>query len=423
MTSSNTATQRSLPEWLSYLEAIHPATIELGLERTQSVFSRLGLSFSGRIVTVAGTNGKGTTCRTIESLALAQGLRTGVYSSPHILDYRERVRVNDKILSETRHCRAFEQVELARQDTSLTYFEFGTLAALVLLAEDDPDIILLEVGLGGRLDAVNIIDPDVAVITTIDLDHQDWLGDTREKIAQEKAGILRYGIPAVIGEPAPPVTLQRQVRELQCQAVWQGEEFGVSDDDGRLCVWHNGFDSVFLSQTVFPVQNMATAIATGRALGWQINQLLVDKAFSGMSLPGRCQVIQTTPEVMVDVAHNPQATGYLIEQIKKRTWQQLHLVCGMLSDKDSRASLEPFTALSPKWYLAQVNSPRSASIEVLKSCLSEKQPCSEFDSVAGAYSAALTSAGTEDLIVVFGSFFTVADVFAFLSEQQEIRQE
>ncbi|XOV81313.1 MAG: bifunctional tetrahydrofolate synthase/dihydrofolate synthase [Aestuariibacter sp.] len=423
MKRSDSATLRNLPEWLSYLEQIHPSTIELGLERTQSVYGQLSLPGFNRVITVAGTNGKGTTCRAIEAMAIAQGVSVGVYSSPHLIDYRERVRVNDQLLSEAEHCWAFQQVENCRTNTSLTYFEFGTLAALVLLAKQNLDLIILEVGLGGRLDAVNIVDPDVAVITTIDLDHQDWLGNSRDKIATEKAGILRHGKPAIIGELQPPESLFQKTESLGCAAVWQGQDFGVKNDSGKTLVWQRGNRDVELPDCNFPLQNMATAIAAGRALGWPVEQELVNTAFSNLTLPGRCQLVRQNPDVIVDVAHNPQATHYLLQQVMERTFGCLHLVCGMLCDKDSQASLQPFTSLAAKWYLAEVNSPRSAKVEVLKSCLSENQEVEDFVSISEAYSEALTNAEPEDLIVVFGSFFTVAEVFAFLGEQQESKQE
>lgn len=424
MTQTIKATQRNLAEWLSYLEAIHPTSIDMGLDRTHDVFTRLSLDFRNQpIVTVAGTNGKGTTCRTLEALALAKRLNVAVYSSPHILDFRERVRVNDQLLTESDFCDAFQRVEEARANTSLTYFEFTTLAAFVLMSEADVDLVILEVGLGGRLDAVNIVDPAVAVITTIDLDHQDWLGDTRAKVASEKAGILRASIPAVIGEIDPPDTLIAEVLRLDCKAYWQGKDFGFEEKAAENVVWQTDSDNIVIPECAIPLQNIATAIAAAKALDWSIDQSLINTALSNVALPGRCQTLQTTPTIMVDVAHNPQATKYLCEQIKKHAFQQLHLVCGMLSDKDSQASLQPFCNLSAKWYLAEVISPRSASVEVLKSSLSNEPDVMSFSSITDGLKNAIEEAVEGDLIVAFGSFFTVAEVFACLGKQQDFKQE
>lgn len=424
MSESCQTTQRDLSGWLSYLEQIHPSTIEMGLERTQCVYDRLNLSFAdSTVITVAGTNGKGTTCRVVEALAMAQGLSVGVYSSPHIVDYRERVRINDALLPELEHIQAFEKVEDCRKEVSLTYFEFGTLAALHLLASKKLDVIILEVGLGGRLDAVNIVDPDVAVITTIDLDHQDWLGNTRELVAKEKAGILRANKPAIIGDLEPPKSLLDATHKLACQSYYQHRQFGYEVISDKCRIWMADEQWLIDADSQFPLQNIATAIATTRILGWPLDATGLNHVLNTTSLPGRCQVMQTEPTVIVDVAHNPQATAYLLERVKQRQFARLHLVCGMLSDKDSRASLQPFTDLSAKWYLAEVNSPRSASIEVLKSSLADDQAVEGYASISDAFESALENAAADDLIVVFGSFFTVSEVFVFLDQRQETKQE
>lgn len=363
---------------------------------------------------VAGTNGKGTTCRVVETLFLAEEKSVGVYSSPHITDYRERVRINDGLLSQDAHCKAFEAIEQARGDIALTYFEFGTLAALYLLHEANLDIVILEVGLGGRLDAVNIVEPDISIITTIDLDHQDWLGDTRDKVAFEKAGILRAGKLAVIGELDAPATLQQQVQEKNCKAYWQNSEFSYQE---RASCWDYHFKSLRLSElpvSSIPTQNAATAITVVKLLLPELNEQSIRDVLADVSLPGRFQKISTKPTLILDVAHNPQATNLLLSRLKRQHYENLHLVVGMLADKDSQQSLLPFLTLGANWYLAPVQSARSASAEMLDSAVKEQRSKNLFESIDVALQSALASASENDLILVFGSFFTVAEATQYL---------
>ncbi|GAB3032019.1 bifunctional tetrahydrofolate synthase/dihydrofolate synthase [Bowmanella dokdonensis] len=402
----------TLEGWLRYLESIHPATIDMGLERVNEVFVRLKLDFSRiRVVTVGGTNGKGTTCAMLEQGALLAGKSTAVYSSPHILDYRERVRINGVLLDEQAHCQAFAIVEAARGETSLTYFEFGTLAALVLIARHRPDFAILEVGLGGRLDAVNILAPELAIITTIDLDHQDWLGDTRELIAAEKAGIFRAHGLAIIGEPNPPDNLIGICQQLEVRACWQGQDFSYRLDKGQF-VWQdregNGVQGPI---PAIPAANASTALCALKLLGL-LDKLEASRLLSSVRLPGRCQLIASRPDILVDVAHNPQAAGYLASQIRARQWQKLHLVVGMLKDKDIRSSLAVFTEFEPVWHLASLGPPRGASSGQLHALLPAGQSVIDYDSVTEAFIQARRQAKEQDLILVFGSFLTVAEILA-----------
>jgi dihydrofolate synthase / folylpolyglutamate synthase len=401
----------SLDQWLSYLETIHPHNIELGLDRVNQVFARLDLDFSHSIiVTVAGTNGKGTTCTMLEQAALLADSTVGVYCSPHLLDYKERVRVNGELLTDALHCKAFARVEQARADVSLTYFEFGTLAAMVLIAEANTDITLLEVGLGGRLDAVNILDPHIAVITSIDLDHQAWLGDSRELIAIEKAGIFRESGVAVIGEANPPVSLLKRADELRLEAYWQGKEFSFQANDDDWC-WHSSrrtLDNLSLPQ--IPMQNASTALKVIELLGFNLNDEQLGKLIKQTAMAGRAQIIRHQPCVMLDVAHNPEATGYLAKKIASMKYNKLHLVAGMLADKDIQQSLLPLMALEADWYVGSLHVPRGAKSVALKSVLAAQKKVLDFDSVSQAYQKAVDSAESEDLIVIFGSFFSVAQV-------------
>lgn len=410
-----TRTDKSLTDWLGYLESIHPSAIDMGLARVQRVADILSLSLdNSTVITVAGTNGKGTTCRMIEAVLLSQGKTVGVYSSPHLLDYRERVRINGAQLNEQAYCEAFEAIEQARGDTTLTYFEFGTLAALMLFKQSQPDVVLLEVGLGGRLDATNIVDPDIAVITTIDLDHQAWLGDTRDEIAIEKAGIMREKGMVVIGELDPPASLRGCVDALRADASWALSDFSASPQG-------NGWDWRFgdvqlrnLPTPLIPMQNASTALAVLHRLGWLQDDDTLRKTLSQTALPGRCQTISTHPEVVVDVAHNPQATRALRQWLDAQDSVPLHIVVGMLSDKAVSASLQPLSDLKASWYAAGTAGPRGMSgdkmAEALNAAGIKVSEC--FDSVASAYREAYANSNESDRILVFGSFLTVADVLA-----------
>ncbi|MFT5839137.1 MAG: dihydrofolate synthase/folylpolyglutamate synthase [Flavobacteriales bacterium] len=402
----------SLDQWLTYLEQVHPSNIELGLERVAEVLSHLQLDLSQRnIVTVAGTNGKGTTCALIEQALLISSQSVAVFSSPHLLDYRERVRISGVMLPEKAHCQAFLKVDKARGETLLTYFEFGTLAALQLMAESGANYLLLEVGLGGRLDSVNVVDPTLAVITSIDLDHQDWLGDTKELIAVEKSGIFRPNIPAVIGEPHPPITLVEAALNYQVKPVWQGIDFHFQLDDkgfqwqGVISCYDN------LPIPYIPAQNASTALQVIETLGFQLNNRQMAQVFSLTRLPGRRQLIQNNPTVLLDVAHNPQATQLLAFDIENMKYTRVIAVVAMLVDKDIEATLAPMLSVVSTWYCASLDVPRGAQSSTLVSTvLSSEQKVLEYESVELAYKSALKNAEKDDLVVVFGSFFTVSNV-------------
>lgn len=404
----------TLSGWLNLLESLHPTEIDMGLERTQHVFDALRLDFStATVITVAGTNGKGSTCRFIEKLAQKLGFTTGVYSSPHITDYKERVRINDQLLSDSEHCQAFEKVFAARGDTSLTYFESGTLAALQLLAEYKPDIIILEVGLGGRLDAVNVVEPDVSVITSIGIDHQAWLGDTRELIAIEKAGIARSDKPCVVGEPDSPNTLWETLCGTGAQIIKVGRDFFVRHKPnswdyeyraGQQSISWQGLPLGNLLQ-----QNIGTALSVACYLGWNITQEHLRQLIPSVTLPGRYETVSQEPRVILDVAHNQQATRVLANRIQHEDRKNLYIVAGMLSDKDSMASLKEFEQLNARWFVAPLDTPRSAQVEVLNSALPFARNVTNCSSVADAYQRVMQEASESDVILVFGSFYTVAE--------------
>ena len=410
----------SLNTWLAYLESIHPKNIDMGLDRVNAVFHDLSADLtSATVITVAGTNGKGTTCAMLEQAGMFAGKKVAVYSSPHILDYRERVRVNGQMLEEAAHCHAFLQVEIARQTQSLTYFEFSTLAALYLISQQQCDWVILEVGLGGRLDAVNIVDPNLAVITSIDLDHQDWLGDTREAIAIEKAGIIRADIPVVIGEPDPPLTLLDSVNALTSNSYWQGRDFSFQATQNDWQWQTSQLSFAHLSLPHIPMQNASTALMVIALLDMHFSQSQLNEILSATQLTGRQQVIMDAPTVMLDVAHNPHATRLLAKTIRKMPHARLRLVVGMLADKDIAASLAPLCGLGASWYVASLDVPRGADKTRLKSVLNVTETVIDFNHVGEAFEWALNESQNDDLIVVFGSFFTVAKVMQKLNNNKK----
>lgn len=401
---------KNLSQWLEYLESIHPSAIDMGLDRVALVAQRLNIHFPGRVVTVGGTNGKGTTSALVENALLIDGKSVGVYSSPHLLDYRERVRINGEMPDEAAFCAAFEQVETARGDTSLTYFEFGTLAAMLMLMEAELDVVVLEVGLGGRLDATNIVDPDIAVITSIGLDHQDWLGDTREKIAVEKAGIIRAGGKVVIGEPAPPSTLLAAVEHLQADAWWRDQQFSITAS-AQGYTWQAGEKVFELPPTSIPLNNVATAMAVLQHGGFAVSAATMHQAVNDTRLPGRRQLIAQQPATYLDVGHNPQATESLTEWLDSKQFAQLHIVVAMLNDKAPAESLAPFKRFNPHWYLASTHGPRGLAAEKLSLAV-ETDAKQVFSEVTEAYTQARAQGNVNDLILVVGSFHTVADILA-----------
>ncbi|POU71312.1 bifunctional tetrahydrofolate synthase/dihydrofolate synthase [Leclercia sp. LSNIH6] len=398
-----------LAAWLSYLENLHSKAIDMGLERVSQVAARLDvLKPAPFVFTVAGTNGKGTTCRTLEAMLMAAGYKVGVYSSPHLVRYTERVRVQNTELAESAHTASFAEIEAARGDISLTYFEYGTLSALWLFKQAQLDVVILEVGLGGRLDATNIVDPDVAVITSIALDHTDWLGPDRESIGREKAGIFRPGKPAIVGEPDMPHTIADVAQEkgalLQRRDVdWR---YSVTESGWRFEDAAGALDNLPLPQV--PQPNAATALAALRASGLVVSEQAMRDGIQHAILPGRFQIVSESPRLILDVAHNPHAAAYLAGRLKSlpKTGRVLAVI-GMLHDKDIGGTLACMESVVDSWYCAPLEGPRGATAEQLMAHLGAGQ---RFDSVAQAWRAAMADARPEDTVLVCGSFHTVAHV-------------
>ncbi len=408
---------QSLNDWLSYLESIHPSEIELGLTRVQKVAKDLGLLEDlGHVILVGGTNGKGSTCAYIEQLLLAAKQTTGVFSSPHLITYNERVRINGEQLPDAAHVDALAFIEEGRRDTTLTYFEFNTLAALYLMKQAQVDFFILEVGLGGRLDSTNIVDADMAIITSIGLDHQSWLGDTREAVAFEKSGIFRAQQRVICGEPEPPQTLIERATELSCNISYKGTDFSFSLNDGANWLFNGSQVIDDLPNTRLPMTNAATALAAFSQLAIDCKLTLgVDKirqVIADTCLPGRLQTISDAPQIVLDVAHNPQAGEYLAQWLAHHPAKKVHCVCAMLGDKDSRATLAVVAPHIDLWYLASLQCPRGASAEELAKHVAKEKSVGTYSQVTDALAAATEQANSDDLILVFGSFFTVSAVLS-----------
>ncbi|MBA7751259.1 bifunctional tetrahydrofolate synthase/dihydrofolate synthase [Enterobacter sp. RHBSTW-01064] len=398
-----------LAAWLSYLENLHSKTIDMGLERVSQVAARLDvLKPAPFVFTVAGTNGKGTTCRTLESVLMAAGYKVGVYSSPHLVRYTERVRVQNRELPESAHTASFAEIEAARGEISLTYFEYGTLSALWLFKQAQLDVVILEVGLGGRLDATNMVDADVAVVTSIALDHTDWLGPDRESIGREKAGIFRANKPAVVGEPDMPHTIADVANEKGAHLMRRDVDwhYEVQDNGWRFSDAQGALDDLPLPQV--PQPNAATALAALRASGLTVSEQAIRDGIQNAILPGRFQIVSESPRLILDVAHNPHAAAYLAGRLKSlpKTGRVLAVI-GMLHDKDIGGTLACMESMVDSWYCAPLEGPRGATAEQLMEHLGTG---AIYSSVAQAWHAAMADAKPEDTVLVCGSFHTVAHV-------------
>jgi len=420
----------SLHDWLRWQETLHPEEIELGLDRVVAVFQRLYLNtFSCPVITIAGTNGKGSSLRMLESIYQADGYTTCAYSSPHLLRYNERIRVNGVEATDAEIVAAFARIDAARADISLTYFEFGTLAALDIFMRQQADVILLEVGLGGRLDAVNIIDADVALLTAISLDHTAWLGENREAIGFEKAGILRSGKPVVCSDPDLPQSVLKHAGELNCPLYRLGYEF---DFESAAQGWRwreSAGQALELPQpSLRGAHQYRNAAGVLMLLTLMQSRLPVSRAAirSGLldaRLPGRIQSVpgQSVTRIswIYDVAHNPDSVRQLAQMLAEAEHHGRTIaLLGMLADKDATAALRHIHVQISDWHLAPVNSPRSEKPEKLKKIISSlgTSPVSIHASVADAWTAIEKATEAGDRIVVFGSFYTVSEAMVVAQE-------
>ena len=415
-----------LETWLSYLTDLHSQNIDMGLERVGQVARQMNLTQPApRVITVTGTNGKGTTCHTLESILMASGLKVGVYSSPHLVRYTERVRIQGQELAESEFCAAFATIESQRENISLTYFEYGTLAALQLFKQAELDVVILEVGLGGRLDATNVVDADIAAITSIALDHTDWLGADREHIGYEKAGIFRSGHYGVVGEPDMPASIAQVADKLGTVLFRRGTDWQYSEQAGSWSwksaqhEWHN------LPLPNVPLANAATALGVISCLllidvdiAQKVTESAIHQGLKSAQLPGRFQVIGEKPLMILDVAHNPHAAGYLVSKLAElpvMEGRHIRAVVGMLGHKDIKGTLDCLSQQVTDWYIASLTEFRGADVATLSQHLAQ---ANEFDSVEKAWQQACLDAKEQDVVVVCGSFHTVAHVMMLLENQK-----
>jgi dihydrofolate synthase/folylpolyglutamate synthase len=411
---------KTLAEWLAYVERQHPKTIALGLDRVAEIFRKMHPHLACPVITVGGTNGKGSTCAMLEAMLRAAGYRTGLYTSPHLVAYNERVRIAGAEASDEALAESFAAVEAARGDVPLTYFEYGTLAAFWLFAEENIEAAVLEVGLGGRLDAVNVIDADCAVLTSVGIDHVDYLGPDRESIGREKAGIFREGRPAVVADPEPP----QSVLAAPGRRLLLGRDFGYVDQHTQWAYWgpagrRSGLAHPAL-RGAMQLRNASAALCALDTLRERLPLGMQDvrRGLAEVTLPGRFQALPGRPQVILDVAHNPQAAAVLAENLAASGFAPDTIaVCGMLRDKDIGGVLRTVAPRVTSWYLASLAGPRAASADELAAHLAG-QDVHAFPSPAEAFAAALGRAGEDDKIVVFGSFLTVGEVMEWLKNNK-----
>ncbi|KGQ71208.1 folylpolyglutamate synthase [Chelonobacter oris] len=434
-----------LEKWLCYIEQSHSKIIDMGLDRVKRVAQHLDLLRPAPfVITVGGTNGKGTTCRLLEMLLLNAGYRVGVYSSPHLLRYNERVRIQGRELPDQQHTAAFYFLEQHKTE-SLSYFEFSTLSALYLFKQAELDIVILEVGLGGRLDATNIVDADISVITSIDIDHVDYLGDNLEQIGYEKAGIFRSQKTAVIGEPDLPQSVGQYARQIGSPLFCLGKEWSYRQT-GQTWQWQS--ETVLRQQLPLPqipLANAATALAVCCCLPFQITPDNIVETLSQVELSGRFQTINTEqrqklahdwrlnesnlPQIIVDVGHNPHAARYLAQKLNQFKLQRnvkITAVFAMLKDKDAVHVVEPLSDLIEQWIFASLTGYRGQSAVELQAAVQPylapecQLKTQTADSVTDGVRTALQTMSADELLLIFGSFFTVAEFLALLQPKSAV---
>lgn len=420
MSSAMSGLPDTVEAWLSYIESLHPVSIEMGLSRVQAVAARMQLKFPFTVITVGGTNGKGSTCAMLERIYITAGYRVGCYTSPHLVNYQERVRFNGTQINDSLLCAGFTAVEQARGDISLTYFEMGTLAALWAFEQQPLDVVILEVGLGGRLDAVNIVDADCAIVTNVDLDHMEFLGDTRELIGREKAGIYRQQQIAICGDAHPPASLLHHAHALGVKLQRFGVDYQINID-ARHAQYHDAQGALEIGSLRlfghYQWHNAASVIHAVRALQSQLpvtdSSLL--QGLTGTEVVGRFQYWHRDPDIILDVAHNPHAARALRSNLQQlgADGSKVIAVFSMLSDKDIASVIDILHDVIDDWNIAPIQHPRAASIDYLKDCLCQKVAESRIaihPDLPVALRSSYRKAAKNDKIIVFGSFFTVAAI-------------
>jgi dihydrofolate synthase / folylpolyglutamate synthase len=409
--------------WLSWQENSHPLTIDLGLDRVAKVYQALNpANVKPLTITVAGTNGKGSCVAYLEAIYRAQGYRVGAYTSPHILRYNERIKIDGSPVSDGLICNAFERIERVRNNVSLSYFEFGTLAALDIFSRANLDIQLLEVGLGGRLDAVNIVDPDAAIISSIGIDHVAWLGETREAIAYEKAGIFRASVPAIVGDPSPPHALMRVAEDKQARFYAINKDFGYTKQQNHWR-WFSGDKQI--DQLPEPALKGEHQYRNASAVIMAVTQLQgrlpvaeqsIRQGLGDVQLLGRFQLLNGAIPVLLDVGHNPEAVMTLVEYLTQNfPGRRIHAIFSMMKDKDIAEVLRIMAPVVHGWFFAPLSITRAATEQLMREIFS-RQGISNvsfgYTGFVDAFAAARKQAAEGDLLLVFGSFFLVSDCLA-----------
>ena len=415
MNSKTLSRADNLQTWLDYLEHGHFKAIDMGLERIKSVASNLDLlNPAPYVITVAGTNGKGSTCRFLEVALMKLGLKVGVYSSPHLIRYNERVRINGRLLDDQAHIDSFAEID-QKKTASLTYFEFSTLSALKLFKEANLDVVILEVGLGGRLDATNIVDPNLAVITSIDIDHVAFLGDNREDIGREKAGIFRANIPVIIGEPDCPQSILAIAQDLNAQKFQRNVDWQYEVKDGAF-YWQSQTQQFnTLPMPLIPIPNAGTAIATLLKTPFNVSEQVIRETLQEAQMTGRFQQLQATDfahfsghkpkaQVIIDVGHNPHAARYLAERLQAVKKAKIFAIFSCLEDKELSGIVQPLAGISGQ-----------AVYDKLVNCLPNATAC-VYENVDAIAPMLFEQAEGKDIILVFGSFHTVADFVLYLEK-------
>ena len=407
-------------EWLEWQQTVHPLNIDFKLERILSVYEKLDVAkVAKKIITVAGTNGKGSTVSFLESILCKNNINVGTFTSPHILKYNERIKINGKEVDDESLLNVFELIDQKRGDTTLTYFEFATLSAFYLFSKADLDVVVLEVGLGGRLDATNIIDSDVSIITSIGIDHTEFLGDTIDSIALEKAGVMRPFKKCVFAQEKPPSVLYKYSKNRSVNLLTHNNDYTVNR-------YSDSWSIVSKAMEIHDIPNLkmigdyqynyaaASVIALDDILPEALsNQEILRNALCDTTIPGRFQYLQHSPDIILDVAHNEDAAKSLATNIKRLDYKNIHVVLGILADKDVYSIVKPFSLLVDHWHIGTISSERGMNAEEIKfrikSLFKNKFSIKTYNSVTAAYNGAIYQQDDNTLILVYGSFYTVSE--------------
>ena len=411
----------TVDEWLEWQQTVHPLNIDFKLERILSVYNKLKISkIANKVITVAGTNGKGSTVSFLESILKKNNYKVGSFTSPHILKYNERIKINGQEIDDKSLLNVFELIDKKREDTTLTYFEFATLSAFYLFSQRDLDVAILEVGLGGRLDATNIIDNDISIITSIGIDHTEFLGNTIDSIALEKAGVMRSFKKSIFAQEKPPAAIYRYAKNKSVNLLTHNNDYIVTR---HVDNW--SLDAKNISIKEIPNLKMigdyqynyaaASVLALKEVLPECLdNQTILKQALSETQISGRFQYLQNSPDIILDVAHNEDAAKGLVKNISNKGYNEINVVLGILNDKDVYSIVKPFLSLVNNWYIGTINSERGMNAEEIKyrikSTFKNNLNIETFNSVSSAFCSAKNIQTKNSLLLVYGSFYTVSEV-------------